>query len=213
MDGLVSVPRAKRYLPMLAGLLTDLGVIAALILVADLTRRPGGAVSAAGAVALAFAYLTVLRFAWQFWFYLQTDLYYVVVTVFGCVDLQGTARKIMRARLRRALRRPAIPDPGPGARPQDLAVARWYSWLLPLGYATSITLLVVAVVPTAARIGSTVFARLAGSGAQGRAGVADSVTFILLNVIQIVVLLVVVRRERRSRPARRGPDPIAGGST
>ena len=110
MDGLVTVPRRKRYVPMLAGMLTDLLVLAALILVADVTRRPGGALSLAGGVALAFAYMTLLRLAWQFFFYLQTDLYYVIVTVLGCVDLQGTARRVLRARLGRALRRPVSPD-------------------------------------------------------------------------------------------------------
>ena len=58
MDGLVTVPRRKRYLPMLAGMLTDLLVLAVLILLADVTRRPGGALSLAGDVALAFAYMT-----------------------------------------------------------------------------------------------------------------------------------------------------------
>ena len=45
MDGLVTVPRRKRYLPMLAGMLTDLLVLAILILLADVTRQPDGAVS------------------------------------------------------------------------------------------------------------------------------------------------------------------------
>jgi hypothetical protein len=63
--------------------------------------------STAGSVALAFAYMTLLRLAWQFFFYLQTDLYYVVVTVLGCVDLQSTARRVLRARLGRSLAVPA----------------------------------------------------------------------------------------------------------
>ena len=47
MDGLVSVPRRKRYLPILAGVLTDIGVIAALTLIAAATRSSGRRVLAA----------------------------------------------------------------------------------------------------------------------------------------------------------------------
>ena len=141
MDGLVTVPRRKRYVPMLAGMLTDLLVLAVLILVADVTRRPDGALSLAGDVALAFAYMTLLRLAWQFFFYLQTDLYFVIVTVLGCVDLQGTARRVLA---RAAGPRPAgvrlglvglghvgLAAPGgvgvadlANTHPRDLAVAR-----------------------------------------------------------------------------------------
>jgi hypothetical protein len=199
MDGLVTVPRRKRYLPMLAGMMADLAVFAVLILVADVTRRADGAVSPAGAVALAFAYLTLLRLAWQFWFYLQTDLYYVFVTVLGCVDLQGAARKVLRDRLGRALRRPPAPDLDVGPHPRDLAVARWYSWLLLVGWSASIAILLTAVVPAAARVFSTVAGRIFGSGAQGGAGLADSIVFVLLNLAQLVILAVVVLRERRRR--------------
>ena len=51
MDGLVTIPRRKRYLPMLAGMLTDLLVLAGLVLLADVTRQPDGALSLAGGVA------------------------------------------------------------------------------------------------------------------------------------------------------------------
>ena len=199
MDGLVTVPRRKRYVPMLAGMMADLAVFAVLVLVADVTRRADGAVSQAGGVALAFAYLTLLRLAWQFWFYLQTDLYYVFVTVLGCVDLQGAARKVLRDRLGRVLRRPAAPGAETGPHPRDLAVARWYSWLLLAGWAASIAILLTAVIPTAARVFSTVTNRILGSGAQGGTGLADSIVFLLLNLAQVIVLAAVVLRERRQR--------------
>ncbi len=202
MDGLVAVPRRKRYLPMLAGMLADLFVFATLVLVADVTRRADGGVSPAGAVALAFAYLTLLRLAWQFWFYLQTDLYYVFVTVLGCVELQGAARKVLRDRLGRVLRRPPAPDLDAIPHPRDLAVARWYSWLLVVGWAVSIAVLFTALVPTAAHILSTVGGRLTGSGAQGGAGLADSIVFVLLNLTQVIILAAVVLRERRQRSHR-----------
>ena len=199
MDGLVTVPRRKRYLPMLAGMLTDLLVLAILILVAAITRRPDGALSLAGNVALAFAYLTLLRVAWQFFFYLQTDLYYVIVTVLGCVDLQGTARRVLRDRLDRALRRPVSPDGLASAHPRDLAVARWYSWLLLVGWTASIAILISGVIPAATHVLATVFDRFGGSGPRSAAGLADSVVFVLINLAQLVVLAALMLRDRNRR--------------
>jgi hypothetical protein len=199
MDGLVAVPRRKRYLPMLAGMLADLSVFAVLVLVADATRRTDGALSPASSVALAFAYLTLLRLAWQFFFYLQTDLYYVLVTVLGCVDLQGTARAMLRDRLRRALRRPVPPDQHASPHPRDLAVARWYSWLLLAGWTASIAILITGVIPLTGLVLLTVVDRFGGSGTHSAAALADSIVFVLLNVGQPVILVALVLRERRLR--------------
>jgi hypothetical protein len=199
MDGLVTVERRKRYLPMLAGMLTDLLVLAFLILAADVTRRPDGALSLAGQLALAFAYMTLLRLAWQFFFYLQTDLYFVIVTVLGCVDLQGTARKVLRERLGRALRRPARPDDLADAHPRDLAVARWYSWLLLVGWTASIAILIAGVIPAATHVLATVFGRFTGAGPHNAAALADSVVFVLLNLAQLAVLAAFMLRDRNRR--------------
>jgi len=201
MDGLVTVPKRKRYLPMLAGMMADLLVFAVLIGVADVTRRTDGTLSLASNVALAFAYLTLLRLAWQFFFYLQTDLYYVLVTVLGCVDLQGTAREVLRARVRRALRRPVPPGQHSNPHPRDLAVARWYSWLLPVGWTVSIAILIASIIPTTLHVLLTVGDRFVGIGSHSAAGLADSVVFVLLNLAQLVILGVLIRRERRLRSA------------
>jgi hypothetical protein len=212
MDGLVTVPRRQRYVPMLAGMLADLLVFAALIGVADVSRRTDGALSLASEVALGFAYLTLLRLAWQFFFYLQTDLYYVLVTVLGCVDLQGTARAVLRARVDRALRRPVSTDRRANPHPRDLAAARWYSWLLPVGWAASIAILIAGVIPTTVHILLTVGDRLAGSGPHSAAGLADSVMFVLLNLAQLVILAVLIRRERRPRSPSQGQNLNQGES-
>jgi hypothetical protein len=207
MDGLVTVPRRKRYVPMLAGMLADLLVFAVLVLAADIARRTDGTLSLASYVALAFAYLTSLRLAWQFFFYLQTDLYYVLVTVLGCVDLQGAARRVLRDRLRRALRRPFSPDHRTSAHPRDLAVARWYSWLLLVGWTASIAILIASVIPATAHVVLTVGGRFTGSGPHSAAGLADSIAFVLLNLAQLAIVAVIAARERRPQAAPRHVGP------
>jgi len=195
MDGLVTVPRRQRYVPMLAGMLADLLVLAALIGVADVSRRADGSLSLASEVALGFAYLTLLRLAWQFFF-----------------DLQGTARAVLRDRVDRALRRPVSTDHRANPHPRDLAAARWYSWLLPVGWAASIAILIAGVIPTTVHIVLTVGDRFVGSGPHGAAGLADSVMFVLLNLAQLAILAVLIRRERRPRSPSRGQNLNQGES-
>jgi hypothetical protein len=105
LDGLVTVPRRKRYLPILAGMLADLLVVAIFTMVAGLLRRSDGSQPMVGAICLAMAFATLLRFAWQFYFYLQTDLYLLIVTALGCVDLHKTARRTLANRMNRLLGR------------------------------------------------------------------------------------------------------------
>jgi hypothetical protein len=196
MDGLVTVPRRKRYLPMLAGLLADALVAAALTLVAAASTGPSGRPDLAGGICLALAYATELRMLWQAYFYLETDLYYVVVTLFGCVQLQATARAVLRNRWNRLRGRTGrLIDPE-AWHPRDRAVARWYSWLVLAGYTFSLVSLPVIVVPVAYRIFVSVGARLVHPSGHSVAGLADSVVFLVLNAAQLVVIAWFVRRER-----------------
>ncbi len=200
MDGLVAVPRRRRYLPMLAGLLADLLVIAVLTLIAAATVRPDGSLPLAGAVCLAFAFTTALRFAWQFYLYLRTDIYYAAVTVLGCLDLQAAARRILANRVRKLLRRP--PADESLLHPRDLVVGRWYSWLMLAGYVFSLTTLAVAIIPATWQILAITFERFIRGG-QSWGHIADSAIFLVLNLAQIVIILVVVLRSRRRRGTSR----------
>jgi len=198
LDGLVTVPRRRRYLPILAGLLADLVVIAALTLVAAALRRPDGSQPLVGGVCLALAFATVLRFVWQFYFYLQTDIYHVVTTVFGCVDLQSTARLLLADRLNWLFRRDGRRVDRTELHPTDLAVARWYSWLLLVGYALSLATLVLAGLPATVHIFSVVLRRFVAGDATAT-GITDSVVFLLVNVVQFAALGAVMARDRRRR--------------
>jgi hypothetical protein len=195
LDGLVAVPRRRRYLPMLAGMLLDLVVVAVLTLVAVATVRPDGSVPLAGRVCLAFAFMTVLRFAWQFYAYLRTDLYYVVVTVLGCLDLQPAARLILDNRIRRLLHRPLADESA--LHPRDRSAGRWYSWLMLAGYAFSLATL-AAVAPATWRILAITFDRFTRGG-QSWGQVADSVVFLSLSLAQIIVVVTLALRSRAQR--------------
>lgn len=197
LDGLVAVPRRKRYLPILAGMLADLLAVAALVLAADLTRLPGGALSLTGRVCLAIAFATVVRIAWQFFFYLRTDLYALITTVLGCVDLHTTSRRLLANRVNRLLgRRHRLVDESVW-HPVDRRVARWYAWLIVVGYSVNLTTFVLALAPATWRMFAGAFARFGGNAGAGQ--LADTAVFLAFNLGQVLVVVVIAVRERRER--------------
>ncbi len=202
LDGLVAVPRGKRYLPILAGMLADVLALSVLVLVADLTRDPTGALSPAGRVCLAVGYATSLRLAWQFFLYLRTDVYVLFSTVLKCVDLHETAKRTMRNRVNRLLGRTERLLDESEWHPTDRRVARWYSWLMTGGYLVSITLFVVAIGPAAYQLFSGAIGRFFVTGSVPARELLDSVVFLVANLGPLAVAGWLAVRERR----RRGRD-------
>jgi hypothetical protein len=200
IDGLVAVPRRKRFMPLLAGMLADVLIIAILTLIAAVTMRPDGSVPLVGGLSLALAFATLLRFIWQFFFYLRTDLYYVVVTVLGCTDLQAAARCILANKFRRIVGRPMADESR--LHPRDRAAGRWYAWLMAAGYTFSVCTLALSVPPAFWRILSVAVGRLHHAGQSWR-DIADSMGFLALNLAQVLVVIALAVRSsrRRSRAA------------
>ncbi|WP_086666536.1 hypothetical protein [Lentzea kentuckyensis] len=201
LDGLVAVPRRKRYLPIVAGLLADLIGIAVCTIAADLTRHPDGSLSGVGRFLLAVAFAALLRVIWQFFFYLRTDIYVLVTTVLGCVDLHGAARQIVRNRFRRLFGRDETDESL--LHPVDRQVARWYSWLVVAGYTASLTTFVLAGAPVAYRFATGVIGRITGDGVPAPL-LLDSVVFGGVAIAQCAVLGWLMVRERVQTRRDRG---------
>jgi hypothetical protein len=196
LDGLVTVPRRRRYLPILAGMLADLLVIAVLTLAAAWSRTGTGDLTIAGKVCLAFAFATVLRVVWQFYLFLRTDLYYLVTVVLGCNDLHTVSVQLLRNRFDRLLRRPGRHDET-AWHPRDRAVARWYSWLLVGGYVFLVVILLVAVIPVITLLVRIIADRLTGTPTT--LGVLDAVVFVVASLAQFAAAGVLARRNRRTQ--------------
>jgi hypothetical protein len=200
LDGLVAVPRRQRYLPFLAGMLLDLLAIAALTLGAAPLHDATGAGAVCYRLLLSMAFGVVLRFSWQFYFFLRTDLYYFAATLLGCNDLQAAAKQVLHDRARRLLRRP----PGQAtmiATGRELAIARWYSWLMLAGYAFLAAMLVSTAVPVAIRL--TELAAHELIVARSPLHAADALGFLALNSWEPMLAAALALRtlRRRHRPA------------
>ena len=199
LDGLVLVPRGQRYLPMLAGLLADVVIMAVLTLAAYLMRGPDGDLPLAGGVCLALAFTTLPRIAWQFYFFLRTDVYYLVTTVLECVDLQTTTRELLQNRVNALLgRRGRLVDPDRW-HPRDRRVARWYAPLYVAGYAVSIGMLLVVVLPLAWQFFSSALGRVFLDQAVTPTHFWDSALLLTLTVLQLALAGWLALRDVRRR--------------
>jgi hypothetical protein len=184
LDGLVSVPRRARYLVILAGLLADVLVVSTLVLAAAVS---GGVLRG---LCLALAFTTLPRIMWQFLFHLRTDVYYLITTALGLDDLDAAARQRLRGLIRRS-------DRGAAASfgERDRRAARWYAPLMVAGYALSVTMLVLVIVPLATHFFGPALRWLAGERAGSQT--LGSTVLLATTLFELSLALAVALRERR----------------
>jgi putative peptide zinc metalloprotease protein len=127
-----SVPRRRRYSPLLAGLAYDIFLLA-------FTLGARGILSVAGvepqallprALACVGAVLCV-NIAWQLAFFMRNDLYAVMITLLGCVNLWRVTQLYLKEKFWHL--GDAEAEEFSAAHPRDLNVARWYCWLCLFG--------------------------------------------------------------------------------
>jgi hypothetical protein len=200
LDGLVAVPRRKRYLPMLAGMIMDVLVISVLVLVAA-TLQGNSVTHLIGQILLAMAFATVLRLTWQFYFFLRTDLYYLAITALGCVNLQVVARQMLRNRLNRLLGRTDRLIDEATWHPRDRQVGRWYSWLMLVGYVVALVLLVWQIAPAVIQIITIIIHKIVV--VHSLLNVGDVILFMILNFGELAVAgaLAIHAHRKRARTA------------
>lgn len=201
LDSLVSVPRKQRWVPILAGMGADLVLVAVLELGAAILQAAHAPVAGAGFL-LALAYLSCLRIAWQFWFFLETDIYQLIATFLGTNELHATARQVLRNRFDRLRGRALTFDPD-SWHPRDRAAAQWFSVLMVVGY-TVCSLSLLLNLPIAAEVISIAGSRVLHPAHRSMLGIADVLIFLLLSFAEpLTVLYLLVRERRRAFFARR----------
>ncbi|ONI88248.1 hypothetical protein ALI144C_07315 [Actinosynnema sp. ALI-1.44] len=208
LQGLLGVPRRKRYLPFLAGMLADGVLFCALTLIAALLHDPSQVLPWSGRLALALAFLTMLRFAWQFYFFLRTDLYYVVTTALGCQDLHGATRAYLHNRLRRFVFRRWSEVDETAWTERDRRFVPVYGPLMIGGVVVLLGMAAVAMLPAALKALDMLAEGLFGSGAVAR--VLDAVAFLILGFAPVTVALGIHVRAWLRRLNRRRSNSAQG---
>ncbi|MHC3470046.1 hypothetical protein ACYF6T_15165 [Streptomyces sp. 7R007] len=197
LDGLYSVPRRRRHLPFLAGMVADVLLFAALTVLAAV--GPGWAAG----FALAVAYTVLLRLAWQFYVFLRTDLYYVLTTLLGCTDLHGATSACLRRKLSRLPGvRPPADDTDSTWSQRDRLMAPWFALLTVGGVGFLLATAALAFVPLLVGFVTRLGPALA-DGAAGGARFWDSATSLGLFALEFALLILISRREA----SRSASDP------
>ena len=195
LDGLVVVPRSKRYLPLAAGMLADVAVMAGLVDAAWLLRTWQHRATLAGLICLALAYTTIPRVAWQFFVFLRTDVYFLLQTALRGDDIDAAARDQLRAWWSR--RRPSghgRPAPDAARRPpRDVRAGRIFAPLLVGGYACVAVTMGIVVAPLIVR-----FVQLAVKGLYDGGPLRwDAAGVVLLNLAEPAAARLLARRDTR----------------
>ena len=199
MPDLLAVPRRRRYLPFLAGMLADVLVVSLLGLTAFGLEGGDRGERVVAAVALALAFPVCVRFSYQFLLFLQTDVYFVITTALGCYDLHAAARTLLTNRLWSLVGHPDRVRGTDQWTPRDRQVAGWYAPFFAVG---ALVLLVVAITAIVPVIISCVDLSVAAatSGAHGL-HFWDSVVFITMTLTQFGLYLYLLFRRANRTPS------------
>ncbi len=202
LDGLVSVPRRQRFLPMLAGMGADLVVMSMFTVAA--AALPDG--SLASRVCLALAFSTLPRIVWQGYLFLQTDIYFLLATLLGCIDLHATSRQWLANRWHRARRRTHLVVDERTWHPNDRRAARWYGPLMLCGYGTALVMMALVAAPLAWHLFGGAARTLVGDDDAGTGATWDAAVLFAVSAAHLALAFVLARRDRRPRPV---PSTIA----
>jgi hypothetical protein len=132
LSALWAVPRRRRFGPLLAGMALDVVVIAALLGVrASQFLGWWHPQPILARLLAAIVVALVISMSLQFVVFLRTDIYAVLITGLGCVNLT----RISRLRMARAYRRLTAAEEREftEASPRDRDMSRWYCWIQLVG--------------------------------------------------------------------------------
>ena len=155
LSGLWSIPRRKRWRPLVAGMAFDAAVLGVVLLVrsAEHGAASDGIARLLGAITL----VEVAAIVAQFLFFLRTDVYAMIVVVCGAVELYRTTTLSVLAMTRLATQRQRAELARADGR--DVQIVRWYRWIwlggMILASVFFVTTFVPALVETARWVATT----------------------------------------------------------
>jgi putative peptide zinc metalloprotease protein len=133
-----SIPRRRRYAPLMVGIALDLFLLLAAQLLLLTGRGPTGTL-------MALSYLQIAVLVPQFFVFMRTDMYAVLATATGCLNLWRVTHLLLRTRL--GLGTAAHRAELAAAGPRDHSVARWFSWIYVAGMIAATWFFVVYFLP------------------------------------------------------------------
>jgi putative peptide zinc metalloprotease protein len=197
-----SLPRRRRYGPLLAGMAFDTTILAVTIIARFLIAS--GTVTApplARQLLAAIAVMITTKLAWQFCVFLRNDLYLVLSAVLGCVNLW----RISMLTVKKAAWRLTPGEQAELAAADDHSRqhARWYSWLCVAGVAGAAWFAAYLVAPMIWRVIRSLANQMATSP-PASPRFWEALAFGVLAFLPLALMLHVLLRDicntRRNRP-------------
>jgi putative peptide zinc metalloprotease protein len=202
MTGIWMAPKHKRYKAFLAGPLVD--AVSASVVVGFLwAHRQGWFALSSFLTQVAGAALMVylLRLVWECFFFVRTDLYYVLAAAFNCKNLLGDTEDFIRNQVARVVRsRPTVDQSTiPG---EEMRVVQWYSMIWLAGRAAALCVLFFITLPVMWRYGAAIAPML--TGGRSRYGIVDILALAAITVgFEAAGLVSWVRGLARAKSERR----------
>ncbi|HLJ88491.1 MAG TPA: hypothetical protein VKZ53_16850 [Candidatus Angelobacter sp.] len=201
LTGLWSVPKNQRYLPLVAGVLVDLVLASVLVLFLFFSGQSIVTLPIiAQRLVRALVVTCLLRIAWQFFFYIRTDFYYVIANFFGCKNLLGDTTGFIRNQLARIFRfiRPIDQSSIPSS---EFRMIRFYAVIWAAGRGMALFLLVTVTVPVFVRYAHSLRSVFAAGYMAGRGNFVDGLLFSVYSMTPLVTgfsmwIIGLIRRER-----------------
>jgi putative peptide zinc metalloprotease protein len=205
LSALWALPRRRRFGPLLAGIAADTVIITALLCGRAAQYLDWWHPPLMLARLLAALILTlVISISFEFVVFLRTDLYAVLITGLGYINLTRVSGLTMARRYRRLTateeRELAAADP------RDIAASRWYGWVQVAGAALAAFYFAVFFAPAVIQLVRWVVTGLVTSPAASL-HFWETLVSGCVAVVPVVVPLVIYVRERRRRS--RTPRPTA----
>lgn len=151
MTGLWLVPKRRRYIPFLAGPIVDLASASIIVIALFADSHSGFAMPIlVREMFKALAFTGLMRILWQCFFFVRTDFYYVITSLFSCKNLLKDTETFLRNRVARIV--PSLVKVDQSAIPRaERVIIRAYAPLWLLGRILAFTALFLVTLPLAAR--------------------------------------------------------------
>lgn len=193
------VPPENRYLPYLAGMISDL-FLAALFIIFLWVSDVG--VLSLGPLVYGILQMIILvellGVLWQFEFFMRTDVYYVVANYFGCKNLMGDAKSLIKNRMARFSKKVKSVDMS-NIPEREMRVIRAYSVLFFFGTAIVLSMFVFIGLPITFQIYGDSISNLMG-GYEGHEGAfIDGLVVMILTTFEFTLLGAAIWLKRRKK--------------
>lgn len=186
-------PRKDRYLPFLAGMISDVAVVSVLVIVLWLSDRGLSFNTGVYKVMKLVILMQCLGLLWQFQVFMRTDIYYVIATVLDCKNLfkdaQAYIKNVVFSRLGKSI--------SSDVSEREMKAIKIYAVFLVLGTVWIFFIFFLYVMPITVQVLTGIYHNVAAGYRGNEQGFIDGIVFMSMVGFQWILLGVLVWKRRK----------------